>query len=573
MGELHHECGVAAIYHLPGAGPSPLCPEQGPGGSFAAGSAHAARHAEPGAARRRHGLFHPDRSQLINTHKEVGGVAEAFRLNHRGKFEPDAQVRPGRDRPRPLRHLRGGRPQRCPALRARPRPKPKWFAFAFNGQLANYEELRKSCCDGDYHLKRDTDTEIIMHSLAYELQAEDQEPDGSGSSRSLAERFDGAYNIVLDQRPRRAGGGPRPARLPAALHRRARSALRGGQRERAAGQSRLPQHPLARARNAGRSPITDGVRIERFAPSPRQAHCFFEWIYFANVASTLDDRSVYLSRAALGKELARLEDVPLDADTIVVPVPDTAKAAADAMAFALGVPSVEGLMRNRYVGRTFIEGTADRAAKARLKYTPLPEVLAGKRVLLVEDSIVRSTTMRALVARDPRPRRGPRDPSPRRLPADHRPVLLRHRHVHDQRAVRSPVHGRRRISPVGKQRWRPVSDRFSSVTCRSSRSHARSISPPTNFAGRALPAVTRHFAGQQLYQLALNNARTSRSFGAELYETRRSPPARARAARLIAFLSPSLSTESDAQANDASSVARRSAGQNEQYFFFNRFFR
>ena len=89
--------------------------------------------------------------------------------------------------------------------------------------------------------------------------------------------------------------------------------------------------------------------------------------------------------------------MPLDADTIVVPVPDTAKAAADAMAFALKLPSVEGLIRNRYVGRTFIEGTADRAAKAQLKYTPLPEVLAGKRVLLVEDSIVRSTTMRALV--------------------------------------------------------------------------------------------------------------------------------------------------------------------------------
>ena len=140
-----------------------------------------------------------------------------------------------------------------------------------------------------------------------------------------------------------------------------------------------------------------GVQISRFAPSPRQAHCFFEWIYFANVASTLDDRSVYLSRSELGKELARLETVPLDPDTIVVPVPDTAKAAADAMAFALKIPSVEGLMRNRYVGRTFIEGTADRAAKARLKYTPLPEVLKGKRVLLVEDSIVRSTTMRALV--------------------------------------------------------------------------------------------------------------------------------------------------------------------------------
>ena len=75
----------------------------------------------------------------------------------------------------------------------------------------------------------------------------------------------------------------------------------------------------------------------------------------------------------------------------------TAKAAAASMAFELNVPCLEGLMRNRYVGRTFIEGT-NRADKARLKYTPLPEVLRGKRVLLVEDTIVRSTTMRALVS-------------------------------------------------------------------------------------------------------------------------------------------------------------------------------
>jgi amidophosphoribosyltransferase len=141
-----------------------------------------------------------------------------------------------------------------------------------------------------------------------------------------------------------------------------------------------------------------GIRTERFAPTPKKAHCFFEWIYFANVASTLDDCSVYLSRKNLGRELALMEDVPLDADTIVVPVPDTAKAAADSMAYELKLPSLEGLMRNRYLGRTFIEGSADRETKVRLKYTPLPEVLSGKRVILVEDSIVRSTTMRALVS-------------------------------------------------------------------------------------------------------------------------------------------------------------------------------
>jgi amidophosphoribosyltransferase len=84
---------------------------------------------------------------------------------------------------------------------------------------------------------------------------------------------------------------------------------------------------------------------------------------------------------------------------VVVPVPDTSKAAAAAMAYKLKVPCLEGLIRNRYSGRTFIEGSDTRAKKAQMKYTPLREVLEGKRVLLVEDSIVRSTTMKALLER------------------------------------------------------------------------------------------------------------------------------------------------------------------------------
>ena len=144
--------------------------------------------------------------------------------------------------------------------------------------------------------------------------------------------------------------------------------------------------------------IQDGVfSVKQYVAKPARAHCFFEWIYFANVASTLDDKSVYITRKHLGEELADLETQPIDDDTIVIPVPDTAKAAADSMAYRLGVPCLEGLIRNRYVGRTFIEGT-DRAEKVRSKFTPLPEVLEGKRVLVVEDSIVRSTTLRELVA-------------------------------------------------------------------------------------------------------------------------------------------------------------------------------
>jgi amidophosphoribosyltransferase len=400
MAELHHECGVAAVYHAEGESVSTLAPIAGDRNSVARLVPRMLLDMQNrGQLAAGMASYRPDRDALIMTHKEVGTVAESFRLNHREEFE--AIIRRV-DGPVAIGHVRyatcGGN-DRCdaqPFERDHGR-KAKWFAFAFNGQLANYEELKEELlAKGDYHLKRNTDTEILMHSLAYELQNEDQEPDWAGVFSRLAEKFDGAYNIVLVT----AHGDLVVARDPLGI--RPMCFAEHGPLLGAASES-VPLANLGFRNIRSLDPGTllvansQGVRIERFAPSPRQAHCFFEWIYFANVASTLDDRSVYLSRSALGRELAQLEDVPIGSDLIVVPVPDTAKAAADAMAFALRVPSVEGLMRNRYVGRTFIEGTADRAAKARLKYTPLPEVLHGKRVLLVEDSIVRSTTMRALV--------------------------------------------------------------------------------------------------------------------------------------------------------------------------------
>ncbi|QEH33737.1 Amidophosphoribosyltransferase [Aquisphaera giovannonii] len=400
MGELYHECGVAAVFHALDEPVSRLAPIPGDVNSVARLVPRMLLDMQNrGQLAAGMASFRPDRQSLIRTHKELGTVAEAFRLNHRNEFEA---IMRGADGPAAIGHVRyatcGGddRYNAQPFERDHGR-KAKWFAFAFNGQLANYNELKEELLSkGDYHLKRDTDTEIIMHSLAYELQNEDHQPDWVGVFGRLADRFDGAYNIVLLT----AHGELVVARDPYGF--RPLCIAEHGPLFGAASES-VPLANLGfkniRSLDPGCLVVAsrEGVRVERYAPSPRQAHCFFEWIYFANVASTLDDRSVYLSRSELGKELARLEDVPLDAETIVVPVPDTAKAAADAMSFALKIPSVEGLMRNRYVGRTFIEGTADRAAKARLKYTPLPEVLKGKRVLLVEDSIVRSTTMRALV--------------------------------------------------------------------------------------------------------------------------------------------------------------------------------
>lgn len=402
MGELNHECGVAAVFHALNQPVSPLAPDPKSVSSVARLVPQMLLDMQNrGQLAAGMTAYNPNRQALLETHKELGTVAEAFRLNHRAKFD---SIMKRHDGPVAIGHVRYAtcgpeeKSYAQPFERSHGR-KTKWFAVAFNGQLANYTQLKQELlAKGDYHLKRDTDTEILMHELAHQLQdlGPGETPIWTEVFGNLASKFDGAYNIVLVT----AAGELVVARDPLGL--RPLCIAQEGPLFAAASES-VPLTNIGfrtiRSMEPGTLAIAnaDGVRIERFAPVGPTAHCFFEWIYFANVASTLDDRSVYLTRAALGRELARLEDVPTDPGTIVVPVPDTAKAAADAMAYALGLPSVEGLMRNRYLGRTFIEGTASREKKVRLKYTPLPEVLQGKRVLLVEDSIVRSTTMRALV--------------------------------------------------------------------------------------------------------------------------------------------------------------------------------
>src|SRR5262249_51636923 len=333
--------------------------------------------------------------------KQIGTVIEAFRLNHQAKYDSIMREYAGRAAIGHVRYATCGTNERS-AAQPFERPhgcKWKWFSFAFNGQLANFDELRDELLNkSDYHLTRNIDTEVIMHCLSYELR-NDERPDLVQVFRNLTRKFDGAYNIVFMN----AMGDMVIARDPKGF--RPLCYARDGDLFAAASES-VPLQNLGFEEIHSLEPgelilIQDNeIRVVRYAPRAPVSHCFFEWIYFANVASTLDDRSVYLSRFNLGKELAeqehRLGLVPLDDDTIVVPVPDTGKAAADAMAYHLGVPSVEGLMRNRYLGRTFIEGQ-NRADRVRMKYTPLREVLEGKRVLLIEDTIVRSTTLKSLL--------------------------------------------------------------------------------------------------------------------------------------------------------------------------------
>ncbi len=397
--DLYHECGVAALYWLNenDASTGPSCSLDRdvdvvgllPGmlldlqnrGQLAAGMS----------------TYSTARSQILDTFKDVGSVSEVFRMSHPAKHESIIKEYAGSAA---IGHTRYATCGKDDARYAQPFERHhgrlwKWFSFAFNGNLANYTELRDRLLAREhYYFTLDTDTEMLMHSLAYGLRG-DNPVDLRQLMTTMCENFDGAYNIAfLD-----AMGRMFVSRDPLGL--RPMSWGVKGNLFAAASESvalsNIGIDEIHRLNPGEMIIIEDGkMRIERYAAKRKHAHCFFEWVYFSNVASSIDNAGVYLGRFKSGEKLAEMEDQEIDGNSIVVPVPDTAKAAADAFAYCKRIPCVEGLMRNRYVGRTFIQPDAMRGASVKSKYTPLPSVLEGKKVFLIEDSIVRSTTLRIL---------------------------------------------------------------------------------------------------------------------------------------------------------------------------------
>jgi amidophosphoribosyltransferase len=138
----------------------------------------------------------------------------------------------------------------------------------------------------------------------------------------------------------------------------------------------------------------DGVRSSRFAP-PTPKGCIFEYVYLARPDSVIAGRSVHATRVDIGRRLAR--EMPVDAD-LVIGVPESGTPAAVGYAQESGIPFGQGLMKNAYVGRTFIQPSQTiRQLGIRLKLNPLKEVIRGKRLIVVDDSIVRGNTQRALI--------------------------------------------------------------------------------------------------------------------------------------------------------------------------------
>src|SRR5204863_4270349 len=136
-----------------------------------------------------------------------------------------------------------------------------------------------------------------------------------------------------------------------------------------------------------------GVRSEFPFKRERRAFCMFEYVYFARPDSLINDINVARVRTALGRELAR--QYPIDAD-VVVPVPDSGNYAALGFAMELGIPYDHAFVRNHYIGRTFLQPSQlIRDFDVRVKLNLIKEMVAGKRVVVVDDSIVRGTTSRA----------------------------------------------------------------------------------------------------------------------------------------------------------------------------------
>jgi amidophosphoribosyltransferase len=266
------------------------------------------------------------------------------------------------------------------------------LAVCHNGNLTNAEELREELEHRGSIFQSDSDTEVLIHLVAVsnQIALEDRIVD------ALA-RVQGAYSLLFEAEDAiiavRDPLGVRPlclGILPASKDAHV-----------------VASEPTAfdligaeyvRDVEPGEMLVIDasGVRSMRLKAEPQPSKmCVFEYVYFARPDSMIGGRSVYAVRKALGERLAK--EHPADVD-VVIPVPDSGVPAAIGYAAALKVPFEMGLIRSHYVGRTFIEPQQSiRHFGVRLKLNPVGPALQGKRVVVVDDSIVRGTTSRKLV--------------------------------------------------------------------------------------------------------------------------------------------------------------------------------
>ena len=264
--------------------------------------------------------------------------------------------------------------------------KARTVALGHNGNLTNTNELRADLAADGISLAATSDTEAIAA-----LIAGDPAPIAEAVADAMR-RLEGAYSVVaLSEGKLIAFRDPQGIR-PLVLGRLGEDRVVASE----TCAFDLIGATFERDVRPGEVLVIDeeGVHATQALPEGRHALCIFEHVYFARPDSTLAGAEVHGVRVRMGERLAA--EAPVDAD-LVMPIPDSGTPAAVGFTRASGIPYSEGLIKNRYVGRTFIQPDEDlRRQGIRMKFNPLAEV-AGKRLVIVDDSIVRGSTMKQLV--------------------------------------------------------------------------------------------------------------------------------------------------------------------------------
>ncbi len=264
------------------------------------------------------------------------------------------------------------------------------LALSHNGDIVNAQELREGLEARGWAFMTTSDSEVIIRLLANEIAKTRDTPE---ALRNVMGRLVGAYSLMI-----LVGGRVFAVRDPLAIRPLCVGKTEDGYM--AASESvvfdTLGAKFLRDLKPGEILELTpDGLEPQRLPHPTTTAHCMFEWVYFARPDSVVDGRLPYDVRMRIGEELAR--EHPVEAD-MVVPVPDSGRAHAHGFARYSGLPVVEGLIKNRYIERTFImPEPKDREVSVLLKFNPVRSVIEGKRVVLIDDSIVRGTTFRQIV--------------------------------------------------------------------------------------------------------------------------------------------------------------------------------
>ncbi len=322
------------------------------------------------------------RKNNIVDHKGMGLVPDVFDLTHLEHLEGDSAIG----------HVRYSTTGSSILGNAQPfvvHHRNKAYAIAHNGNLVNAHHLKKELEETGSIFQTTMDSEIFLHyfvkSLNYGFE---------GALKETASRLKGAYSFVMLTSKGEVVGikdpyGFRPLCL---------GKLNGHYilaSETCA--LDLVQAEFVRELDPGEIVIidADGIRSIKTPTPENRAFCIFEFIYFARPDSTIYGENVYLTRKAHGRRLA--QEAPVEAD-LVMPFPDSGTYAALGYSETSGIPFELAMIRNHYVGRTFIQPTQSmRDFGVRIKLNPVKQLLKGKEIIIVEDSIIRGTTVKTRV--------------------------------------------------------------------------------------------------------------------------------------------------------------------------------